>query len=149
MPATVPGCVHTDLLAAGLIPDPYLDENERLLEWIGRTAWRYSTTFRAAAPAPGERVDLVFEGLDTVATVELNGAVLGVDRQHAPQPTGSTSATLLVDGDNELTVDFAARPTPPSRRARTSGRARTSTATPSTRSARWPATSAGTGGPSW
>ena len=32
VPATVPGCVHTDLLAAGLIPDPYLDENERLLE---------------------------------------------------------------------------------------------------------------------
>ena len=23
--ATVPGCVHTDLLAAGLIEDPYLD----------------------------------------------------------------------------------------------------------------------------
>ncbi len=28
VPATVPGCVHTDLLAAGLIPDPYLNANE-------------------------------------------------------------------------------------------------------------------------
>jgi beta-mannosidase len=27
VPATVPGSVHTDLLAAGLIPDPYLDTN--------------------------------------------------------------------------------------------------------------------------
>ena len=35
MPATVPGSVHTDLLAAGCIPDPYLDDNERLLAWIG------------------------------------------------------------------------------------------------------------------
>src|SRR5437763_1320730 len=31
VPATVPGCVHTDLLAAGLIPDPYLDDNEARL----------------------------------------------------------------------------------------------------------------------
>ncbi len=28
VPATVPGCVHTDLLAAGLIPDPFRDDNE-------------------------------------------------------------------------------------------------------------------------
>jgi beta-mannosidase len=27
LPASVPGCVHTDLLAAGLIPDPFLDDN--------------------------------------------------------------------------------------------------------------------------
>ena len=45
VPATVPGCVHLDLLAAGLIPDPYLDENEELLSWIGRVDWRYETTF--------------------------------------------------------------------------------------------------------
>ena len=35
VPATVPGTVHTDLMAAGCIPDPYLDDNERLLSWIG------------------------------------------------------------------------------------------------------------------
>jgi beta-mannosidase len=33
----VPGGVHTDLLVAGLIPDPYLDDNQRLLSWIGDT----------------------------------------------------------------------------------------------------------------
>ncbi|WP_313662854.1 glycosyl hydrolase 2 galactose-binding domain-containing protein, partial [Cellulosimicrobium cellulans] len=36
VPATVPGSVHTDLLAAGLIDDPYLDDHERLQAWIGR-----------------------------------------------------------------------------------------------------------------
>ena len=41
IPATVPGTVHTDLLAAGLIPDPYLDRNELALDWIGRAAWVY------------------------------------------------------------------------------------------------------------
>src|SRR5262245_66519245 len=82
VPATVPGCVHTDLLAAGLIPDPYLDANEDAVAWIGRTDWRYSTTVdfdRAGA----ERVDLVCEGLDTVAEVAVNGIVVGSGRnQH-------------------------------------------------------------------
>ena len=35
IPASVPGSIHTDLMAAGLIPDPFLDDNERLLAWIG------------------------------------------------------------------------------------------------------------------
>src|ERR1043165_3537049 len=74
-PAVVPGCVHTDLLAAGLIPDPFLDANELGLAWIGRTPWVYETKFDAVVSA--ERVDLVAAGLDTVATVTLNGVVLG------------------------------------------------------------------------
>ncbi|MFB9234204.1 glycoside hydrolase family 2 protein [Plantactinospora siamensis] len=76
VPATVPGCVHTDLLAAGLIPDPYLDANETALSWIGRTDWTYETSFDWAG-ADTERVDLVCAGLDTVATVLLNDVELG------------------------------------------------------------------------
>ena len=45
LPATVPGCVHTDLLRAGRIEDPYLDANETKLGWIARTEWEYSTSF--------------------------------------------------------------------------------------------------------
>jgi beta-mannosidase len=74
VPATVPGCVHTDLLAAGLIDDPYLDDNETRLGWIGRTAWVYETTFDGVE---ARRVELVAEGLDTVATVTLNDVELG------------------------------------------------------------------------
>src|SRR6266496_742562 len=77
VPAQVPGCTHLDLMAADLIPDPYLDRNEADLTWMHRVDWRYSTAFEAEAPRPGERVDLVFDGIDTVATVELNGDVLG------------------------------------------------------------------------
>src|SRR5687768_9227495 len=72
LPATVPGCVHTDLLAAGLIPDPYVDDNELHLRWIGREAWRYGTTFDWTDDG-AEHVDLVCAGLDTVATISLNG----------------------------------------------------------------------------
>ena len=45
VPATVPGCVHTDLLAAGLIPDPYRDDNEERLHWIGHRDWVYRSAF--------------------------------------------------------------------------------------------------------
>ncbi|GAA3601499.1 glycoside hydrolase family 2 protein [Kineosporia mesophila] len=75
--AAVPGCVHTDLLAADAIDEPYDDAHESDLEWFHRTDWRYGTTLDLAAPAPGERVDLVFDGIDTVATVRLGGTVLG------------------------------------------------------------------------
>ena len=77
VPAQVPGSAHVDLLAAGLIPDPYLDRAEEELVWAHRTSWRYATTVHAPAAQPGERVDLAFDGLDTVATVELAGRVLG------------------------------------------------------------------------
>ncbi|RCG29907.1 glycoside hydrolase family 2 protein [Sphaerisporangium album] len=104
VPAQVPGCVHTDLLAAGLIEDPYLDDNENRLGWIGRTRWAYETTF-AWAPDGHEHTDLVCEGLDTVATVILNGAqVARTANQHRSHRFPVRH--LLAEGDNTLTVVF-------------------------------------------
>ena len=71
---TVPGCVHTDLMAAGLIPDPYLDLNETLTAWVSQADWTYSTTLPAIV-AP--HADVVFEGLDTVADLYLDDRLLG------------------------------------------------------------------------
>ncbi|GAA0517262.1 beta-mannosidase [Paractinoplanes deccanensis] len=79
LPASVPGCVHVDLLNGGLIPDPFLDDNEKAVAWIGRTDWRYSRDIAWDGPAH-ERIDLVFEGLDTVASAELGGVALGSSR---------------------------------------------------------------------
>src|SRR5689334_21091568 len=75
--AQVPGSTHLDLMAAGLIPDPYLDRNEVALTWMHRVDWQYTTAFQATAPRVGERVELVFDGIDTIATIALNGVVLG------------------------------------------------------------------------
>ncbi|GHF81708.1 glycoside hydrolase family 2 protein [Streptomyces filamentosus] len=78
LPAQVPGCVHTDLLAAGVIPDPFLGRNETEIAWVGRRAWSYGTEL--AHDSGHERSELVFEGLDTVAEVLLDGAPLGSAR---------------------------------------------------------------------
>ncbi len=108
IPATVPGTVHTDLLAAGLIPNPYLDENEQQVAWIGRTGWRYTATLDLQPPAEGEHVELVFDGLDTVCEVRLGGVVLGAPRNmhrtHRYDVTG-----LVRAGARDLVVDFAAQ----------------------------------------
>ncbi|GAA3206304.1 glycoside hydrolase family 2 protein [Actinocorallia longicatena] len=99
IPAQVPGCVHVDLLAAGLIEDPYLDANELGVAWVGREDWRY-TTVLPAPPDGFERTDLVFDGLDTVAAVELDGAVLGrtrnMHRSYRFDVTGRAGAALSV-----------------------------------------------------
>ena len=94
--ATVPGTVHTDLLDAGLIPDPYVDDGERRLAWMRRASWRYATTVRLEPPAADERVDLVLAGIDTVATIALGGRVVArtanMHRSYRVDVRGAASA---------------------------------------------------------
>ena len=104
-PATVPGCVHTDLLAAGLIGDPYLDDNETAAAWIGRGTWEYRTSF-AAASAPGERVDLVLAGLDTLADVTVNAIPVAHTANQFRTYRLDVSGVLRA-GANDLVVTFA------------------------------------------
>lgn len=107
IPATVPGVVHLDLMAAGLIPDPYLDDNESALAWIGLVDWTYETTFTVdeSELAAHSRHDLAFDGLDTVATVRLNGTTVAeTANQHRTYRIDVRDA--LVAGDNVLTVSF-------------------------------------------
>lgn len=102
--ATVPGTVHTDLLAAGLIPDPYLDLNEIAVDWVGRCDWRYSLDFDWHDEG-AQAVELVCPGLDTFAQIVLNGAIIGetanMNRTYRFDVTG-----LLRDGTNSLEILF-------------------------------------------
>ncbi len=105
VPASVPGCVHTDLLAVGLIPDPYLDENEAGLGWIGRSSWVYETEFTWSATAGDDEVDLVCAGLDTVATLTLNEVGLG-QTANMHRVYAFPVRQALREGRNKLRVRF-------------------------------------------
>ena len=105
VPATVPGLVHTDLLTAGLIPDPYLDQNEKKVTWIGESDWEYSTSF-TWSPDGQQIHELVFEGLDTVATIVLNDTEIARTRnQHRTYRFRVDE--MLREGENSLVVRFA------------------------------------------
>jgi beta-mannosidase len=72
--AVVPGCVHRDLLRHRLIPDPFWGTNELNLQWIEERDWEYRASFTVSRALLNEEVvELVADGLDTVATVVLNG----------------------------------------------------------------------------
>ena len=104
--ARVPGSVHTDLLAAGLIEDPFYRDNERKLQWVGKTDWEYRTAFDAPASLLARRhVELVFEGLDTYAEVFLNERpVLSADNMFRTWRVDAKAA--LRPGRNTLRVLF-------------------------------------------
>lgn len=76
-PATVPGTVHTDLFANGIIPDPFLGTNESKLQWIEGETWNYELEFSAPKSLRKEKhIELQFDGLDTYASVYLNDSLL-------------------------------------------------------------------------
>lgn len=106
LPATVPGTVHTDLFANGVIPDPFHGDNERRLQWIEREDWEYRTTFTMRPEdLAHRRHELVFDGLDTYARVFLNGAeILEADNMFRRWPVDVSD--LLRRGANALEVRF-------------------------------------------
>lgn len=77
LPATVPGTVHTDLLANGKIPDPFYRTNERGLQWIDKKDWEYQTTLDIDPDTLAhDHIELCFSGLDTYADVTLDDALI-------------------------------------------------------------------------
>ncbi|MCD4823956.1 MAG: glycoside hydrolase family 2 protein, partial [Phycisphaerae bacterium] len=106
IPAVVPGCIHTDLLQAGLIEDPYIDRNELDVQWIGHTDWQYQCTFEVGEDMLGhDCVELVCDGLDTIATLEINGRCLG-EAANMHNGYRFDAMGLLKAGENELKITF-------------------------------------------
>jgi len=105
-PATVPGVVQQDLLRAKAIPDPFYRDNEKLVQWVGEKEWVYERVFDAPDFSKASRVVLRCEGLDTLATVVLNGKVVGKsENMHCWFEFDVKDA--LKKGKNELAVVFA------------------------------------------
>lgn len=106
LPATVPGTVHQDLLAAGRIPDPFVGLHEREVQWVGERDWLYRCAFELPPDLPGsDTAALCCDGLDTVATVWLNDReVLRGDNMFVPLRAVVTP--LLRPGRNEIRILF-------------------------------------------
>jgi len=106
--ATVPGCVHTDLLAAKKIPDPFYRDNEIDLLWIGEMDWLYRRDFDVPADLlQRDRVRLRCRGLDTLATIRVNGKIVG-KTDNMFRTWEFDVAGALVEGANTIEVRFDA-----------------------------------------
>ena len=105
--AEVPGCVHLDLMAAGLVPDPFVSRNEKDLQWIGEKDWEYARTFNVDGKIlENEHVELRMEGLDTYADVYVNDRLV--------RTCDNMFRTWIVDvkpyiheGENEIRICFS------------------------------------------
>lgn len=106
MAATVPGTVHTDLLANKVIENPYFSTNESKLQWIENEEWEYQTTFTPSPEIISSDVqELVFKGLDTYSEVYLNDEmVLTTDNMFLEWRVDLTGK--LKEGANTLRVHF-------------------------------------------
>ncbi len=106
LPATVPGGVHTDLLALGMIPDPFVADNELQVTWVAESDWEYRRTFTVdPALLAEENIVLACDGLDTIADVYLNGAFVGHGENMFRRWEWDVKG-LLRPGENELRIVF-------------------------------------------
>lgn len=104
--AQVPGTVHVDLLAAGRIDDPFYRDNEMALQWVADVDWVYWRTFDVPASLLAQdRVLLRCEGLDTLATITINGTeVAKTDNQFRTWEFDVKA--LLTEGENAIEIYF-------------------------------------------
>ena len=105
--ASVPGGVHTDLLALGKIPDPFDSDNETAVMWIAEADWQYRCNFIPSSEIlDEERIFLVADGLDTMAEIRLNGEFIdNVNNQFRRWEW--EIGDRLQDGENELAILFS------------------------------------------
>lgn len=107
VPATVPGSVYHDLLQAKRIPDPFYRDNETQALALMENEFHYSRTFPVDAGfLASDAVRLRCEGLDTLATVAINGAEAGrANNMHRTWEFDVKS--LLHEGENTIEIRFA------------------------------------------
>lgn len=75
--ASVPGSIYRDLLRAGLIADPYFDQNSLSAEWVAGRWWTYRTDFTIAESQLEKALILRFGGIDYSAQIYINGKKVG------------------------------------------------------------------------
>lgn len=107
IPARVPGEVHPALQEAELIPDPFYASNVDEVQWVENKEWWYRRTFTVPKDFVRSRTFLEFAGLDTYATILLNGTVVGkTDNMFIPFRFDVVD-TLRPEEENVLEVHFA------------------------------------------
>ncbi|RXZ01725.1 beta-mannosidase [Fictibacillus sp. S7] len=106
MGASVPGDVHSELLKKRLIEDPFVGHNDLASSWVEEKEWWYRTTFLWEDECLDEEyLHLIFEGLDTYATIFLNGKEIGITENMLVEHTFEVTRQVQ-QGKNVIAVKF-------------------------------------------
>lgn len=105
-PVKVPGCIHTDLMANGIIEDPFYRLNESKVQWVDKKDWVYTTKFDLPEELyTRENKALIFKGLDTYANVYLNDCLV-LNANNMFRSWTCDVSGLIRNGENELSIIF-------------------------------------------
>ncbi len=101
---SVPGSVLSTLQADNVIPDPFVGDNEKYALEIMEEDFEYETTFDCQEQLfTFQKNELVFEGIDTIADITLNGKELfSADNMHRTYRIDVSN--ILREKDNLLKV---------------------------------------------
>ncbi|GAB4561620.1 MAG: glycoside hydrolase family 2 TIM barrel-domain containing protein [Anaerolineae bacterium] len=106
LPAAVPGDVHTSLVEAGRLEPIFYHMNVEKCQWVERREWWYRTRFIGPDLGGTDRQLLVFDGLDTYATVYLNGEEIGSHQNMFVAATFDVTGKVRPGEENVLAVRF-------------------------------------------
>jgi beta-mannosidase len=100
----VPGTIQTDLFRLGRKPPPFLGKNTKEFADLEDMEWWYRKSFIAPKSLLDDRVELVFDGLDTLADVWLNGKCLAHHENMFVPLRVDVTDTLAYGEENVLVV---------------------------------------------
>ncbi len=103
--AHIPGHIHSDLIRHGIIADPFDALYELGCQWVDEEDWSYRTNFNLEPDSHLPRRKLIFEGLDTVCELLVNGEIVA-SHDNMFLPLELDISEQLHNGTNEIRVDF-------------------------------------------
>jgi hypothetical protein len=111
--ATVPGTVLTTMIDRGVYPDPdYGLNNLAIPEGLAHQDYWYRVEFKAPPAARGQRLSLMFNGVNYSAEVWLNGKRLGGFTGAFLRGNFDVTALVSPSGENALAVRVSPPPHP-------------------------------------
>jgi len=111
---TVPGTIHTILLAANKIPEPYLGSNDVDLRFLIKRNWIFTKKFNLSAEfLASNDISIHLEQIDTVANITINLCLIGKTNNmflryvfNIPNPCLKADNTIQIDFQSPITYAF-------------------------------------------
>lgn len=100
--AEVPGNVEIDLVNAGIEKDPFYDENLYNFRKYEFYQWWFTRHFEF--PYTEGSFNLVFEGINTFATVWINGILIGSSDNMLVAHSFCADSSIIKGGDNRIDI---------------------------------------------